>query len=227
LNSVEVLHTFPESGPSLGNISVCEILQELSVSPTNSIWFNTKDLPEHLGPLVDREAMTLRSTENFLRGNRVSRKPTYLCNIVSVEIPAPSEGILDEFSELVANSIPDDLFELDVFGDGGFHVLEKYLPTYSTMTVIRNMPRTFHLLGERFGALRSIMLGPLDSCEGIAQALGGDVGFRAIRCPGASRKLGILRIPGSVLKDPESARRAREWLIPEDYTRVRSQPAGS
>lgn len=116
VNSVEVTYSPPKPSPAGGGISICEIVQELEVAPTSSLWCKSSDLPRHLSPSEDLAAANLKSKEGFVSFNGISRMPTCLRTIITIEIPAPSEEIIDVYAELVAGCISDDLIELSVFG---------------------------------------------------------------------------------------------------------------
>jgi hypothetical protein len=221
LNSVKISYRFIEDVRPAEAVSILAIDQELVVSPTNSAWFDSADLPDHLDPEADLAASNLRSKESYVRYNGLQRKPTLCRNIFTADVPELSEQTIDRFTDSVVESVPDALFAIDVFGGGGFHVSEKYLPTPDTTTMLRWWPGAFAQLGERFGVLQSIMIGPTTACKGIEQTFGGRVCYRELSSSDGTRRLALLRIPSDILDDPTSTDLARQWLVPRDQTTTR------
>lgn len=221
-NSIEFISKFAPYSLAIDYFQVLSITRTLYISPTNSLWAATKDWPEQRSPLINREYHTLRSTENYLKCNDVTRYPTCLATTIefdsSILEPLERDIVHRMLFNLLKASWPEVLVNSNIVGGGGIETFDMQTGSYKVSVAkadnaLLKIPESYNLIGERFGVLQPLMIGQAHLCKEVAKILGKECDMALISFN--KEKQGLLLVSQKALSIPEYATKSKSWFVPK------------
>lgn len=218
-NSLAVDYKFASYAVPRTGFSLADLQQTFSLSPTSTQWAATSTWEHSESLTVSREMSTQLSFESMLMHNGVTIYPSILDCLFALEVQSSPEQVAIEFAAILAEVLTKLDLPADISGGGGIMVFDKEIcnikSTSSTKMqwILSNYPGASIYVGKRLVILDTIMVGAIESCSGIAKALGNEV-ILFPYTPLSGKKYAVLYLPDKIVKSPESALLAAEYLLP-------------
>jgi len=192
---------------------------ELRVSPTCDLWDSpsTWSREERLKQL--KRFYAAQTAEYIPKADQITQWPTRITAHFEMEGDMDRNEFGSRFTSVLAESIPDKLIRFGVFGaaiysiDGDQHAGGPG----GILDALIDWRKGVPMLGPLFADLFTYLIGPLDACTGLAEAIGRDrVQLAARYASGGSYALGVLYIPDALRFDPEVRAVSSHWMVPRD-----------
>ncbi len=209
-NEIEASFVLDESAKTRRDEPLRLVSCSVRISPTSSLWAPVKGLV-----LSDRESEAQRasyeSRELALKWNGVSACPTLLEAVFEVRLQA------DDALEGTWEALPESLPECEGWGKvfGCVDVLEPEFFQGDVLETLAPWPRSYSLLGTRVDDLHPILLGSVELCERVVDAVGAAARVKRIPC-GDRDVLGAVWLPAGLVADQGVRRSAQSLLVPRD-----------
>jgi len=182
-------------------------------SPVSTLWAEVPK-QELDSPLEDRER------RNFEAREAVRAKPYQLPYPSTIECFLTIESHGKELTELqlqesaidwICSALPERIFKEPIFGYGCVHgTCRRMSMLYSMGGVVEWTDR----LGSKFENIYPILIGPRESCEGLASALPGHSSVIMIAPSAASA---IVSIPPETVAATRDVPAVRDWVVLRDF----------
>lgn len=213
-NSADIIYNFPPFCVT-PKIEICQIRQELEMSPTNTLWADTTDY-EAEGHKAEELRMSYESREINLRFNRIERCPTLAITKIELNSCLKKNDLYKKIHDLFANSFSHQLLLKQIGGCADIYEHNIPFPILNLLSDLGPWPKAYPLLENYFDDLHPILIGKLNLCNKTAEILGSSVNLKTVISNNQSSKTGVLYIPEKIISQKKVRELVKQCLLPKD-----------